>query len=156
MLLNFKEDLEKAKEAEQIVANYLQASGYEVQDVSRQPEYYYKGDLRVVLASGEEIYIEVKDDSRIAETKNILCEEENYYKDGNYYGKGNMCSKYDIYAVVSKTEQKIYWLNFSKLKEIYKRGEYKIIDHPAQTTYCYLLPLYRAKQWGALIETTKY
>lgn len=156
MLINFKNDLEKGKEAEQLVADYLVASGYDVEDVSNNPLHYYQGDLRITLTSGQQIYVDVKDDTRIADTGNILCEDEVYYKDINAYGSGNMKSNYDFIAVVSKSEQKIYWLNFSKLKEIYKRGEYKIINHFDQTTYCYLLPLHRAKQWGALIAATKY
>jgi hypothetical protein len=38
-----------------------------VYDVSDHPQYYHKGDLRVILPSGER-FIEVKDDSRIADT----------------------------------------------------------------------------------------
>ena len=152
----FRQDLEAAKPAEQLVTNYLMANGYEVQDVSTDPLSYYRGDLKIVQPNGEQIFVEVKNDSRIADTQNILCEEEVYFKETNTYGTGNMESNYDYIAVVSQSEQKIYWIDFSKLKEIYKRGEYRIINHPQSTTYCYLLPLYRAKQWGALIKTTKY
>lgn len=36
----------------------------------------------------------------------------------------------DYYAVVSMEEQKIYILDFKKLQSIYRKGEYKIINHP--------------------------
>ena len=61
----------------------------------------------------------MKDDSRIADTQNILCEDAVYYKESGRYVKGNMYSDYDIYAVVSKKEKVIYFFDFAKLKEIY-------------------------------------
>ena len=70
-------------------------------DVSDDPQYYHNGDLMISLPSGER-YVEVKDDSRIADTGNILCEEEVYYKESDTFTKGYMHSNYDIYAVVSK------------------------------------------------------
>lgn len=74
---------------------------YTFEDVSNNREYFYKGDIKATSSTGKEIFIEVKDDSRIAESKNVLCEYEVYYKESNYYGKGNMKSNYDIYCVVS-------------------------------------------------------
>lgn len=46
-------------------------------------------------------FIEVKDDSRIADTGRVLCEERVCYKDGDYFQKGFMYSDYDIFCVVS-------------------------------------------------------
>lgn len=157
MLSNFKTDLAAAKEAEQITKTALAAAGYKVQDVSNNPEYYHKGDLQIILPTGELRYVEVKDDSRIGDTQNILCEEEVYYKESDRYVKGNMYSDYDIYAVVSKKEKVIYFFDFSKLKEIYKRyGTYKRINHPEQYSECYLLELCRAIQFKALIKKINY
>ena len=156
MLSNFSADLTAAKEAEQIVKEALTAASYQVLDVSDEPKYYHKGDLKVILPSGER-FVEVKDDSRIADTQNILCEEEVYYKETDQLVKGNMYSDYDIYAVVSKKERAIYFFDFSKLKEIYKRfGTYKVINHPEQYSNCYLLELCRAIQFKALIKTINY
>jgi hypothetical protein len=42
----------------------------------------------------------------------VLCEEEIFYKDGGYFGKGNMKSNYDIYCIVSQSERKIYVIDF--------------------------------------------
>lgn len=70
--------------------------------------------------------------------------------------KGNMYCDSDIFCVVSQQARKIYILDFKRLQEIYKKGEYRVIEHPEQTTYCYLLPIHRAKQWGALITTIGY
>ena len=102
MLKQFKEDLAAAKEAEQIVKTAIATAGYQVVDVADDPQYYHKGDLQIILPTGELRYVEVKDDSRIGDTRNILCEEEVYYKETDRFVKGNMYSDYDIYAVVSK------------------------------------------------------
>jgi hypothetical protein len=109
-----------------------------------------------VYPDGKEICIEVKDDSVIATSGRVLCEEEVYFKEQDYYQKGNMHCKTDIYCIVSKEENLIYVLDFKILKQIYKKGEYRIIHHSQQNTHCYLLDLHRVKQWGALIAKVNY
>ncbi len=157
MLSNFSADLAAAKEAEQIVQQVLAAAGCQVLDVSDDPQCYHKGDLLITSPTGEQRYVEVKDDSRIADTRNILCEEEVFYKESGRLVLGNMHSDYDIYAVVSQSERKIYFFDFSILKQIYKRfGTYKTIQHPEQYSNCYLLELCRARQFGALITKINY
>jgi hypothetical protein len=69
-----------------------------------------------VRNDGKEIMIEVKDDSKIAETQNVLCEEEVYYDNIQDFVKGNFHSDYEIYCVVSKAERKVYVMDFSILK----------------------------------------
>lgn len=158
MVKGFFEDLAYAREAEQLVADVFSGltTEYTFENVGDERKYFYKGDIKATAADGREIFIEVKDDSVIHRTKNILCEEEVYYKYSDYYGKGNMQADYDIYAVVSKEERKIYVIDFEMLQSIYERGEYKVIEHPAQITYCYLLPLGVAKRLGAVITTVNY
>lgn len=154
----FNKDLEAAHEAEQLVLDIFSSlsNDYTFELVSEDREFYYKGDIKATAADGREIFIEVKDDGVICKTKNILCEEEVYYKHNDYYGKGNMQSDYDIYVVVSRAERKIYVIDFEILKDNYQRGEYREIDHPSQTTYCYLLPLGIAKRINAVIEVVNY
>lgn len=157
MVSNFQADLAAGKEAEVIVAQWLADAGYQVEDVSNIPEFYYRGDLLITLPTGEKRFIEVKNDTVISTTGNILCEEEQYFKEGGYFKKGFMYNDYDIYAVVSQSENKIYFFDFCKMKEIYKKyGTYKHIDHPQQYSDCYLLEICRAKQFGALITTVNY
>ena len=117
MILNFYSDLAKAKGAENIVRETFSqlASGYTFEDCSNDKECYYRGDIRAIAPDGREIYIEVKDDSRIHETHNVLCEYEVYYKESDYYGKGNMKSNYDIYCVVSQQERKIQSYGLQKV-----------------------------------------
>ena len=60
------------------------------------------GDIIITTTSGVSYNVEVKDDSVIAKTKNILCEDEVYYKKTGTYKIGNMYNNNtDIYCVVS-------------------------------------------------------
>ena len=160
MVKNFEKDLAAAKEAEYLVEKYFRIMGsdtYEFRNVSEDSDYYYKGDLLAIAADGHRVGIEVKDDSRIAETGNVLCEESVYYIRGDYEGKGNMQSNYDIYCIVSKPEKKIYIIDFKKLRKIYKSfGIAKEIPHVDQITYCYLVPLWVIKQQGCFIAEIDY
>lgn len=156
MLENFEKDLSLGKEAEQIIYDLAIAAGYKVEDVSNIPECRYKGDLLITLPSGQELYIEVKNDNRIADTQNILCEEEVYYKDADYYGAGNMQCNSDYFVIVSKQDRKIYILDFPQLQKVYQNGEFRILEHKDQESYCYLLEVWKAKKLGALIDIINY
>ena len=158
MVNGFYRDLAQARKSEQLVLEVLSAltTDYTFEPVGDNREYFYKGDIKVVANNGEEIFVEVKNDSVIYKSGNILCEEEVYFKDTDYYDKGNMQSDYDIYAIVSEQERRIYILDFKVLKANYRLGEYKAIHHPSQITYCYLLPLGVAKAKGAVITTLNY
>lgn len=160
MIKEFKNDLAAAKEAERLVQMYFTLLGHEdytFKRVADDPEYYYKGDIQATDSSNRRIYIEVKDDSRIADTGNVLCEDKVYYADGDYFGRGNMQGETDIYCVVSQKEKKIYVMDFKVLKEIYKPfGIFKKIEHQDQATYAYLLPLWVVKQRGAFIAEIDY
>lgn len=158
MLEQFNKDLAIGKRAEDIVLHTFAAlsDDYAFEDVSGEKEFYYRGDIRATDKFGREIFIEVKNDSRIHTTGNILCEEEVYYKShGGYYGKGNMSANYDIYCVVSEKGRKIYVLDFDILKENYTKGEFKVIEHPSQTTYCYLLDIDLIAAMGRINYSSK-
>ena len=92
MLGNFYQDLAKARGAERLVRETFAAltNDYTFEDVSNEREYFYRGDIKAIAADGREIFIEVKDDSRIQETHNVLCETAIYYYERGEYGKGNM------------------------------------------------------------------
>ncbi len=159
MLKNFYKDLAAAKPAEQLVLKTLSslATDYYFYDVSDIKEYRYRGDIRVInKITNREYFLEVKNDSRIADTGNVLCEYQNYIKDGDYFIKGNMFSDYDFYCIVSQQQRKIYIIDFSILKANYTKGEHKVIYHYDQDTYCYLLPLLVVKRLGGLIAEIDY
>ena len=158
MVTNFYRDLEKAKKAEALVKDVLSSltSNYNFIDVSNIPAYYHKGDIVAVdKESGKQIFIEVKDDSRIADTQNILCEDSVYYYETGEEVKGNFHSDYEVYCIVSQPERKIYFYDFGKLKEVYKSwGEFKVIRHQQQESYVYLLSTGSVKR--ALLNVVEY
>jgi hypothetical protein len=86
----------------------------------------------------------------------VLCEDEVYYCDSNTKERGNMGADYDIYCVVSRQARKVYIMDFATLKRNYKKGIYKVIPHPTQTTYCYLCSLHQVAEWGAGICIIEY
>lgn len=159
MYNQFRKDLAQAKGAEELVLKTFSSlsDAYIFEDVSNDCMSFYKGDIKATeKATGKEIYIEVKNDSRIADTQRVLCEEENYFKNYGYYKDGGMHNDTDIYVVVSASEQKIYVMDFDVLKKNYKSGYYMEINHPTQICYCYLLDLCRVKQYGGLIQIIDY
>lgn len=157
MLSNFKRDLEAARDAEILVLQLLAGATqeYSFEYVGENPAYYHFGDIKAIHKDTQkEIFIEVKDDSRIADTDNILCEDRVDYSD--YSAIGNIHSGYDVYVVVSKQERKIYVLDGKVLKANYKLGQYKYIQHSEQATAAYLLPLVIMKRKGGLLATISY
>lgn len=103
MLTNFNDDLKEGREAELIALEVLKAYSdyWTLEDVAAVKECRYLGDIKATTPTGAVKYIEVKNDKRIADTKNVLCEEEVYYKESGYLGKGNMYCNGDYYAIVS-------------------------------------------------------
>lgn len=159
MLRDFQKDLASARAAELLVLEKLRelAPDWELHDVASEREFRYKGDIFAVSKKDKRaLFIEVKDDSRIAETGNILCEEESYIKDDDRYIKGCMYCDTDIYCIVSQQSRKIYFIEFKTLKENYRKGEFKVIKHSDQDTYCYLLPLGAVKRKGGLLAEIEY
>ena len=155
MVANFYRDLAKGKEAERLVLNTLSnlTKEYIFEDVSYDRSCYHKGDIKAIpIHGGEPFFIEVKNDSRIAATRNVLCEEATWYDEISDWVDGNMYSDYQIYAVVSCSENKIYIMDFSVIKEIYKKeGKFTIIPHKDQLNHCYLLPLDKIVAAGGMI-----
>ena len=58
---------------EAVCKNGLEACGFQVQDVSRNPDYYEKDDL-IATKNGKSYFIEVKTDTRAHETGNLVVE----------------------------------------------------------------------------------
>ena len=158
MVSNFYTDLKKAREAEEIVRNHFSylMPDYKFELVGNIPMYFHKGDIRVVSPSGEEHFVEVKDDSCIWKTGNVLCEEEVFFYGDGELRPGNMYSDYEIYCVVDRRGQYIFVIDFSILKQHYKEGRYTVIQHAEQETRCYLVSLGQLRKWGALMETISY
>lgn len=158
MVKDFWKDLAQARKSEQFVMELLSSltDEYSFVNVGDDRAYFKKGDIKAINKDGKEIMIEVKCDSRIADTHNLLCEEENYYKNTGEWIKGNFYSDYQIYCVLSKEERKLYVMDFSILKKHYKSGQFKCIHHYDQDCYCYLCPLGCVRKWGAMIQEVSF
>ncbi len=164
MASNFKKDLAKAKVGEQAVLEVLNNtnSGWLFFDVSDDEECYYKGDIEAYDIDTGSLFIDVKMDSRIAETGNVLCEHKVYnYKTGEYL-KGNMQSHYDYMAIISVSAKKIWIIDFKVLQEHYKEGKHYYKDHYddygnlQQKTLGTLCSLEKIRRWGGLLYTIEY
>ena len=157
MVKNFFKDMAAAKSAEKIVLDVFStvAPQYKFKDVSNDRAYFYKGDIITTAADGREIGIEVKQDGRIWETGNVLCEESVLFFDTGM-ARGNMQSNYDIYCVVSPQQRRIWVFNFTIMKKYYKNGRYVEISHEEQVTFAYLVPIDYFDKQGALMACIDY
>ena len=81
MLTQFDKDLQQARRAEYLALSILQEYDKErsYSFVGDQREYYHKGDIKAVAADGTISFFEIKNDSRIGETHNVLCEDGNLF-----------------------------------------------------------------------------
>lgn len=158
MVTNFYKDLRKGHRAEKIVKDVFSSltDKYTFTDVSNDPAYYHSGDIIATAADGRQIMIEVKNDSVIHSTGNVLCEEEVYYKERGQYKDGFMYNDYEIYCVVSEPSRKIYVMDFKVLKEHYKEGRYKYFDYAQQSSDTYLLSLGLIEDYNGLIKVIEY
>lgn len=158
MVSTFFEDLSNARAAEHIVLDKLSSltNDYTFTDCANNKNYWHKGDIIATDADGAQLFIEVKDDSRIHETGNVLCEYAVEYYETGKRAKGGMFNETDIYCVVSQPLHKIYVFDFERLKKVYLRGKYKVIPHAEQTTYCYLNKLEALEKCGALVGELDY
>lgn len=99
----FLNDAAAAKPAEELVAAIMRSlvSTWNFEVIDGEDENQHKGDIRVTdPITGFSLFLEVKNDSRIAETGNVLCEYKKYFYDKGYKD-GNMTYDYEYYCVLS-------------------------------------------------------
>lgn len=163
MVKGFYEDLAIAKKGERIVLEVLQNfnnDAYEFTDVSNEKEYWHRGDIECYdddwLCS---YYIDVKDDSCISYTGNLLAEHRVWYK-GSGWKEGFMQNAtYDYVAYLSQADKKIYMLDFEAWKKQYRKVFKKHINIPHggnQTTDAFLMPLNDARKLGIVVAEIDY
>lgn len=159
MVGNFYKDLANAKVGEGIVLEVLRncTEKYEFEDVSNDKAYWHKGDIDAYNTTDNKHYfIDVKMDSKIGITHNILCEEEVYYAAEGVYSPGNMACDYDYLAIISVQCKCIYIIDFKLLKKHFKEGYDYTKNHGDQTTYGTLFPLFMARDYGMLEAIINY
>ena len=157
-MTQFEKDLQAAKPAEELARKVLSnlTKEYEFVDVADVPKYYDYGDIMAIGKNNSHFFIDVKNDSRIWETKNILCEEYVYDKRYDREVKGFMYSHYDYLCIVSQKESRLYIIDFKVLQQIYKKGELRIFNHPTQYTEGYLVNIAAVKRYKGLKAIINY
>ena len=159
MLSNFSKDLAFGQRGEKIVLDSFKAldDKHDFKWVGDNPAFYYKGDIIATdLATGKQSYIEVKNDSCIGQTFNVVCEDKVYYKEGGYWGKGNMYCESDVFCVVSESRRKIYVLDFKVLQHHYRKQRYKEFNYPQQMSITYLFNLYDIEKVNGVIAVVDF
>lgn len=162
MVKGFYDDLKAAKKGESIVLNVLKSitTDYEFDDVSNDKTYWHIGDISVYDNAWDcHYYIDVKDDSCISYTGNILAEHRVWYKDSGWEKGFMQTACYDYVAYLSQADKKIYILDFPLWKKHYQNvfKKHKYIPHGGeQTTDAYLMSLNKAKELGIVLYEIDY
>lgn len=108
------------KQGERLFAQLMQEKGYSVQDVSANPDYFYKGDLIITSpTSGLTKIFEVKFDTKISKTGNLYLEFVNKNSDG-CRGWYEFCEA-DYLAYGNAANNNFYVIPMQKLKERVKQ-----------------------------------
>lgn len=162
MVKNFYSDLAKAKLGENIVRQVLQGcqDEYEIYDVSEDKEYWHKGDIEIYdVEEHISYYLDVKDDSRIHQTGNLLAEHRVWYAKGGWCEGFMQNSDYDYIGYLSQPDKMIYILDFRMWQKYYLTKSQRHLQIPhggAQTTDGYLMSLDTARKLGIVIAEIKY
>lgn len=162
MVKNFYTDLANAKKGEDIVRQVLQGcqDRYEIIDVSDDKDYWHKGDIEI--RDTEECfsyYLDVKDDSRVAQTQNLLAEHRVWYAKGGWAEGFMQNSDYDYIGYLSQQDKMIYILDFKLWQKYYLTKSHRHLQIPhggAQTTDGYLMSLDTARKLGIVIAEISY
>ena len=154
----FQEDLIAARPAEILAWEVLNSltKDYNFADVADLPQFYHYGDILAIGKDGSRFMIDVKRDTCIWKTKNVLCEERVHDKRDDTDKPGFMYSNYDYLCIVSEKESRLYIIDFKILKQIYKKGEHREFDHDTQWTDGYLLNTSVIKRYKGLTAIINY
>lgn len=154
---NFQKDLREAREAEIIAREVLSKTteDYRFYDVSNMKKFRHRGDIvSRNLKDDSPCFIDVKDDSVIHHTRNILCEDRVSYN--GRVQDGFMRYDYDYLCIVSQPEKRMYLVDFDVLKKHYKQGRYLLQAYDWQYSHTYLFPLRKARKLNALVAEIDY
>lgn len=158
----FEKDLTHGAKAEKIVLDFIREKTItypfvrKVESVANDPDCYYKGDIRITLDDGEEIYVEVKNDRVIGTSHRMLCEEKVVRKQGGRTLRGDMHKDHNIMAITSMDTKTIYFVDSEVIKSIYKQGEYACLEYPDSCSVVYFVELAQIAAAGGLIEKADY
>lgn len=166
----FNKKLDGSRKFEILLKNLMQDDGYIVEDVPLEDQ--HNGDLYLTdELTNESFYLEVKQDTRIADTHNLYIELETKRGDKSY--KGWYYYNYSKIAVVDakpKSKNKrngkpiitkpIYIIDWEKMKRELSLNDSKCksITHPVDgnTNTALLVPLWYINRKGWLLKEYSY
>lgn len=138
----FKDDNAIGKRGEKIFSRYLDMLGLEYKDVSDVTS-YQKQDIDFVVMSktGKEWTVEVKNDTRIAQTGNIFFETISnvHYSSNGCFNKTTA----DAMVIVSESEKKLYIMTTKSLKTFVEdnKDHLKFRTTPGSNSAGFLVPV---------------
>jgi Holliday junction resolvase-like predicted endonuclease len=113
---NFETMLEEGKEYEKVVQAYFESYGYKIDDKSDDEEYQQK-DIDFIAYQGKRSYkVEVKADSRMHETGNIVIEDGMIRSVGYRPGWLHKCEA-DVLCFVDVVGKVAYMLDWKKIRQ---------------------------------------
>ena len=157
---DFKNDIAIAAKAERILFDCIDAElglNYDVQLKTDDEAWFKRGDVAILDYNGKDIGIDAKDDGVCYRTGNIFVEE--YIDWRYYYTDGWIKAKYDVLAVVSQQDSKIYFIDFARLKKEYKQLRFRAnvpSYFDAHTCWGSLVKIARLRSEGLLLAEVTY
>lgn len=157
---NVKGDAEIARPAEEKAIRILELAfdgKAHFDNLHDKPEYWHRGDVR--MTCGEHvIYGDVKDESRIYETRNVFAENYKYFHSKpNQKAKGWMrSSQYDLVFILDDIGDNLYILDFPRLKRIYENYTLRQSRLSDCNAYGNCVPLRECRKHGVLRFEIKY
>lgn len=157
---NMQHDMAIAEKAERILLDVIDSElglDYDVVYTAQEKEWRKRGDVAIMDYNGKDIGLDAKDDGVCYRTGNIFVEE--VIDRGYYWEDGWIKAKYDVLAVVSQQDSKIYFIDFPRLKKEYKRLRHAF-DVPSKfknhTCYGSLVRINKLREKGLLIAEVEY
>ena len=157
---NMQHDMEIAEKAERILFDVIDAElglDYDVIYTAKEKEWRKRGDVAIMDYNGKDIGLDAKDDGVCYRTGNIFVEE--YIDRGYYYEDGWIKAKYDVLAVVSQQDSKIYFIDFPRLKKEYRQLRFRFnvpSEFKNHTCYGSLVKLSKLRKCGLMLAEVKY
>ena len=157
---DFGNDIAIAAQAEHILFDCVDAElglNYDVQLKTDDAAWYKRGDVAILDYNGKDIGIDAKDDGVCYRTGNIFVEE--YIDWRYYYTDGWIKAQYDVLAVVSQEDCKIYFIDFPRLQKEYKQLRFRAnvpSYFDAHTCWGSLVKIDRLRSEGLLLAEVRY
>ena len=154
--VDFYDNAEIALESELIVQELL---GKIYEDKQFYSEHYNEGAYHLGdIISDDGVYYEVKDDGVIHRTNNVFTETKKKWKNSHKITDGWMYTEKPSYlCVLDMVAQRLFILDFEKLKEIYNRkNRFITTDLGDNYSSGYLVPLWKCKENDAIVYATGY